>query len=152
MAEDVREAILVRLKALLAGLGGGIQVVRNEIVDDDGGEQGRKQRIVILEGDEATPEKESTNMPAHAPRTVYMHPQIMLCNFAGSAAVGAGLSAMRGKVIKAIATDEALIALTIKRQGGLYLGMESDLGFARAMNGEATLKFQFAYLLRPDQF
>lgn len=150
MAEDVREAILARLEVLLA-LTGVDQVARNELTSDDGVAVGKK-RIVILEGDETVSEQESGSKPANAPRTIYMHPQIMLQNFASSADVGSGLSTIRGQVIQAIATDDTLIQLTVKNQGGKYMGLESDLGFARAMNGEVSLKFQFCYELRPDQF
>lgn len=150
MAEDVREAILARLETLLGGLSGVDKIDRNAPLDDDAGSDTR--RIVILEGDEGIPETEPDNKPATAPRTIYMHPQVMLCNFASSADLGPNLSAMRGAVIKAIATDATLINLTVKGHGGKYLGLESDLMFARAMNGHVALKFQFAYTLRPDQF
>ena len=80
-----------------------------------------------------------------------MQPQILLSNFAGAADVGPGLSAIRAAVIKAIAFDSALIALTYDGSGGHYLGMQSDLAFAQAMAGEAALKFRFTYVLRPDQ-
>ena len=152
MAEDVREAILSRLVALLK-LPGVDVVGRNINLSDDAGfeTRNRKRIISILEGDEITSDQEPTTRPANTPQTVHMHPQIVLVNFAAVDQVGSGLSAMRGAVIKAIATDATLIGLTIKNRGGVYMGMESDLGFARAMLGNVALKFQFSYLLRPDQ-
>lgn len=151
MAEDVREAILSRLEVLLK-LPGVDQVVRNVDIADDAGADAGKRIISILEGDEVTSDQEPTNRPATTPQTVHMHPQILLTNFNTSEKVGPGLSAMRGAVIKAIATDSVLIAKTIKKRGGVYMGMESDLAFSRSMLGNVALKFQFTYLLRPDQF
>ena len=149
MAEDIREAILARLETLLGGMVGIDKVARNLPLDDDSGDI---RRIVILEGDEAAPEQEPNNKPATSVQTIYMHPQIELRNFAAPSDVGPNLSTMRGLVIKAIATDAELIGHTIKGLGGRYIGMESDLVFARAMSGTVALKFQFAYSLRPDQF
>jgi hypothetical protein len=149
MAEDIREAILARLAVVLGELVGIDSVKRNLSVDDDAGDS---RRIVILEGDEIPPEQEPNNKPATAPHTIYMHPQIELRNFADASDVGPNLSAMRGLVITAIATDATLTGYTVKGLGGRYIGMESDLMFARAMSGTVALKFQFAYTLRPDQF
>jgi hypothetical protein len=149
MAEDVREAILSRLETLLGGLMGLDKVERNIPLDDDSGDV---RRIVILEGDETIPDDQPTNRPGISPQTVYMHPQIELRNFAKASDVGPNLSVMRGLVIKAVTTDSALAELTVKGYGGRYIGMESDLVFARAMSGTIALKFQFAYVLRPDEF
>ena len=149
MAEDLREAILSRLEALMAFPG--VQVSRNVLVDDD--EDGAQPpRITILEGDELANENDPTTRPANAPRVVFMHPQILISVFAKSADLGTQLSTLRGKVMQAIATDDTLIGLTLNGRGGRYIGMESDLSFARAMSGKMAMKFQFVYVLRPDQF
>lgn len=145
---DIREAILARLAVLMGDVVSADTVSRNVLVDDDGS----KKRITIMEGDEIAAESDPVQRPPNAPRIVHMQPQLILSAQASSEDVGADLSAMRGQVIKLIAADAALIALTLNGRGGRYLGMESDLAFGRAMFGQMALKFDFAYLLRPDQF
>lgn len=146
---DTREMILSRLVALMQTLSGVDEVLRNQVVVDDTA----TRRIVVLEGDEIPADDEQPKRrPASAPRTIHMQPQILLSNFAGAGDVGPGLSAIRAAIIKAIAFDDQLIALTYDGSGGHYLGLSSDLAFAQAMVGEAALKFRFTYVLRPDQF
>jgi hypothetical protein len=148
---DTRELIMARLVTLLGTLAGVDEVLRNQIVLDD--EDGKTRRIIILEGDEtpADDEQGPKRRPAIAPRIIQMQPQILLSNFAGAGDVGSGLSAIRAAVIKAIAADAALIALTYDGTGGHYLGLSSDLAFAQAMSGETALKFRFTYVLRPAE-
>lgn len=148
---DTREAIMARLVALMGDITGVDEVARNVLMSDD--EEDRRKRIVVLEGDETIDEEDlarTGNRPATALTIMHMQPQIMLQNFAASSVVGSGLSAMRAAIIKKIATDSTLIALTVKGRGGIYLGMGSDLAFGREMAGETSLKFQFTYVLRPD--
>lgn len=145
---DVREALLARLVVLLGGLVGIDRVSRNVLVDDDN----NQHRITIMEGDEVAAETDPVNRPPTAPRVVHMQPQILISAQAKSTEVGSDLSTIRGKIIKAIAADSDLIALTLNGRGGRYVGMESDLAFARAMSGQMALKFEFTYVLRPDQF
>lgn len=150
MAEDVREAIMARLVVLMGTISGVDEVARNVLVLDD--EEGKTRRITILEGDEMSSDQEPVKRrPPNSPLVIHMHPQILLSNFADTSLVGSGLSAMRTAIIKKVAADTALTALTLDNLGGRYLGMESDLAFARAMAGETALKFQFTYVLRPDQ-
>lgn len=146
---DVREAILARLLVLMGGIAGIGEVSRNVLAGDDAA--GTPKQITVLEGDEIASEYDPAARPATAPRVVHMHPQILLSNFAGTADVGPGLSAMRAAIVKAIATDATLVGLTLNNRGGRYIGMESDLAFARAMLGQMAMKFEFTYVLRPDQ-
>lgn len=146
---DTRETIIARLLVLLAAIPGVDEVARNVIVADD--DTTRPKRITLLEGDEMAAEEDPVARPANAPRTIHMHPQILLSNFAVSKDVGTGLAAVRTSIIKSFALDSQLLALTLNNRGGRYLGMESDLVFAGAMLGQTSLKFQFTYVLRPDQ-
>jgi hypothetical protein len=145
---DAREAILSRLVALMATVVGVDSVSRNVIVDDDGS----AKRITVMEGDEIADDSDPVQRPPNAPRKIHMQPQLILSAQAKFADVGADLSILRGQAIKLIATDAQLIALTINGRSGRYIGMESDLAFGRAMFGQMALKFDFAYLLLPDQF
>lgn len=149
---DTREDIMSRLVAILKDIDGVDEVSRNVLVADDG--EDRRKRVTVLEGEEMIDEEDQArtgNRPANAPTTVHMQPQIELSNFATSDDVGLNLSRMRAAVIKKISADSALIAMTSKGRGGIYIGMASDLAFGREMSGQMTLKFQFTYLLRPDQ-
>lgn len=146
---DPREAVLSRLVALLGTIVGTSNVARNVLLTDDA--QGEFKQVTVLEGDEFASEDDAIARPPIAPRIVHMHPQILLQNVAGADAVGPGLSSLRASILKAIATDSQLIDLTHNSRGGRYIGMESDLAFSRAMVGQMALKFQFTYVLRPDQ-
>lgn len=149
MMADIREAILSRLVDLLKTTLG-VDVSRNMPFSDDA-EGAPSKRISVLEGSELSSEDDPIARPAATLRIIHMQPQILLQNFAAADEVGPGLSALRAAVVKAIATDSQLIALTHNSRGGRYIGMESDLAFAQAMSGLMALKFQFTYVLRPDQ-
>jgi hypothetical protein len=148
MAEDVREAILARLVVLMGSVVGTDSVSRNVIIDDDG----NAKRITVMEGEEIASDADPVNRPPTAPRIVHMQPQLILSAQANSAEVGSDLSNLRGHAIKLIASDTTLISLTLNGRSGRYIGMESDLAFGKAMFGQMALKFQFSYVMRPDQF
>lgn len=149
---DTREDIMSRLVTLMRTVSGVDEVARNVLMSDD--EEDNRRRITILEGDEMIDEEDqqrTRNRPADSPVIMHMQPLIELSNFASSADVGSELSIMRASVINKIATDNTLIGLTAKGRGGIYLGLASEIAFARKMAARLTMKFQFTYVLRPDQ-
>lgn len=148
MATDPRELILSRLVDVIAIAIGSDNVSRNDLYDDDATPTPR--RVSVLEGDEIAVEGESARR-AGAGRRIHMQPQVLLSNFDKADDVGAGLSEARAAIIKAIAADSQLIALTHNDTGGRYVGMESDLAFARDALGRMALKFQFTYALIPSE-
>jgi len=146
---DTRELIMARLVELMEGLSGVNEVVRDQLLTDDT----KANTISVFEGDELIDEQDQANTrnrPANTPVVMHMQPQIHLQKFASAATVGAGLSTMRAAVIKAIAADATLAGYTVKGRGGIYMGFESDLAFAREMLGQMALKFQFTYSLNPS--
>lgn len=145
---DTREDIMARIVVLMGGIVGVDQVSRNVLVGDDS----KQKRITILEGDEEAAESDPVNRPANAPRIVFMRPQILISAIASSDNIGSDLSTLRGKVMNALSTDTTLVGLTLNGRGARYVGMESDLAFAREMLGQMALKFELPYILRPDQF
>lgn len=145
---DIREAIMARIVELM-DLPGVNEVVRNQLYSDDT----KPSTISVFEGDELIDDADQAatrNRPANAPVVMHMQPQIHLQKFASAADVGSDLSTMRAAVIKAIAADATLAGYTVKGRGGIYLGFESDLAFAREMLGQMALKFQFTYSLNPS--
>ena len=148
---DPREAIISRLVDVIAETLGFENVSRNQLYGDDADENPAPQ-VSVLEGDE-TPAAEQmpNNIPASAAQLIHMQPQVLLSNFDTSADVGTGLSASRAAIIKAVVADSTLNGLTHKNTGGRYVGMESDLAFARDALGRMALKFQFTYVLLPSQ-
>jgi len=148
MANDPREAIMARLLIVIGQASGVSNVSRNQLYDDDAADTSK--RVTLLEGDEIAAEEENLSRPAGVGRLIQMHPHVELSNFNTADRVGAGLSAARAAIIKAVAADATLISLTHKNTGGRYVGMESDLGFAREMLGRMTPKFQFTYALIPS--
>jgi hypothetical protein len=148
---DTREDIMAQLVSVLEDIPGVSSVLRNQLMDDDT----TANAIVVLEGDEMIDDADQAatrNRPPNSPIMMHMQPQLYIRNFDKAATVGTGLSALRAAVIKAVTGDVTLAGLTVKGRGGIYLGMESDLAFAREMAGQMALKFQFTYVLRPDQF
>jgi len=149
MSEDVREAILARILVVLQGIPGETDVARNLIVNDDLS----PHRLVLLDGSEDCDSLADLNRPPLVQRITRMYPLVNVASMAKARDLGAGLSSRRGKIIKAIEGDSALIALTAKNDGGRYIGIDNAL-LAQGLLplGDMPMKFVFAYMLRPSQF
>lgn len=143
-----REPIMARLHVLMGTVESAQDVERNQTINDD--EESRARRITVMEGDEILAEQEPLKRrPATVPRVYYMDAQVELNTVAGADDIGTDLNTVLDEIVDKIATDAELTALTYDGTGGVYLGMESDLGAARAMAGTYALKFRFAYVRRP---
>lgn len=150
MAEDVREAILARMLAVLQGIPGEDDVARNSTVDDDGASL---QRISLLDGaEDIVPDEGLANRPALAQRLMRMYPLTLVGSAAKAKDVGSSISSRRAKIIQAIEGDSTLAGLTYKGKGGRYVGIENTLALGILTFDQAALKFEFTYLLRPSQF
>jgi len=149
MAEtDRREAILARLEVILAGVDGIKHAFRN--VPDV--PETKRPAAIVLDADEVADETgEGRNRFANlAPITAIMTPEIYF-KFGGSAEnVGPTLNALRIKAIKAILTDETLIAL-VKDNDIRYLGFATGFASGRSIEGEAGISFQFRYMVFPSK-
>ena len=148
MAEDVREAILARMLVVLNAIPGEGDVARNVTINDDGS----PQRLALLDGaEDLVPDEGLSNRPPLAPRIMKMYPLTLVGSSAKAKDVGSDTSTRRGRIIKAIEGDPTLIGLTYKGKGGRYVGIENSLALGILTLDQAAMKFEFTYVLRPDQ-
>jgi len=149
MAEDIREAILAQMLAVMQNITGETDVVRNQIVNDDGS----AHRLALLDGaEDLVPDDGLSNRPPLAPRIMKMYPLTLVGSSAKAKDIGADVSARRARIISAIEGDPTLIGLTYKGKGGRYVGIENTLALGILTVDQAALKFEFTYVLRPSQF
>jgi len=145
---DKREAILVRLVEIAAGLPGIRTAVRNQ---DEISERARPA-IVIFDADETADER--ANEQGHggrAPNIIEMSPETLILLGGTPESIGTALNEMRAKFVKAVLSDAQLAALTGTNGRVRYVGCSTHLGHGRSMEGSMGVHFAFAYVLRPDQ-
>lgn len=144
---DTRELILSRLVEVLQTVAGVLTVHRNkESLSDD-----RLPAILVFDADEAADEQDPKSRPSIAPRRVSMMPEVRIMIGAAPEAVGPALNAIRAATLKAILTDDALLALTADGIGARYEGCATQLKVGRTMQGDMLLGVRFAYYLKPGQ-
>jgi hypothetical protein len=149
MAEDIREAILARLLVVMQSIPGESDVARNKLLNDDGS----LQQLVLVDGEEVLFDDGGlSKRPKLSQRQMKMYPLAVVGSIAKSKDVGSDLSARRGKIIKAIEADAELALLTVKNEGGRYVGIDNNFAAAYLTLAQAPMRFEFTYLLRPSQF
>jgi hypothetical protein len=145
---DKREQILQRLLEVAASVPGVATVVRNQ----DEISEHRRPAIAVFDSDEAVDETaERHDHPGRAPNLVVMTPEVLILLGASPESVGTSLNAMRAKLVKAVLTDDQLIALAGTNGRVRYAGCSTHLGHGRSMEGFMGVQFNFAYVLRPEQ-
>lgn len=145
---DKREAILVRLLTIAAGLPGIKTAVRNQ---DEISERARPA-IVIFDADETADERASEQgHGGRAPNIIEMSPEALILLGGTPESIGTALNEMRAKFVKAVLFDAPLATLTGTNGGVRYVGCSTHLGHGRSMEGSMGVHFAFAYVLRPDQ-
>lgn len=143
---DKREAILQRLVEIAEALEGVATAVRNQ---DEISERSRPA-IAIFDADESAAEH-ATEHPGRAPNIVEMSPEVLILLGAKPETVGSALNALRTRLIKAVLTDQQLVALAGPNGDVRYAGCSTHLGHGRSMEGSMSVQFSFAYVLRPEQ-
>jgi hypothetical protein len=143
---DTREAILLRLVAIAATIPGIKEVFRNNIRPPEA----NLPAILVLDGDEAAAETDPNSHGSRGPRRMIMTPQLLIVLPEKASDVGSTLNAYRAKLIKAIATDVDLAALTINRLGGRLHSTQTSLAWGRSMLGEMGVAFAITYALDPN--
>ncbi len=146
---DIREAIMVRIAAVLDDLSGVQTVERNRIAFDDT----QLPAVGVLEGDEEVAPN-SLGRAARAsgrPYIVTATPQVFIRVGGPSADIGTDLNTLRAAIIKALLDDQQLNALAADDGGVQYAGMNSQLHAARSMIGATAMVFVIKYLLYPDR-
>ncbi len=145
---DKREQILARLVEVAAQVPGIVTVVRNQ---DEVSER-RRPAIAIFDADEALDERVEPNRHGgRAPDLVEMTPEVLIMLGANPESVGTALNVLRVKLIKAVLTDSALVAMFGPNGRARYTGCSTHLGHGRSMEGFMAVHFAFAYVLRPEQ-
>lgn len=145
---DTREAILQRLVAIAETFKTtGIKTVyRNNMRPPEP----NLPAILVLDGDEAAAEDDPNSRGSRGPRRMTMTPQLLIVLPETQKDVGTTLNAWRAKLIKAVATDDALMALTTNRVGGRLHSTQTSLAWGRSMLGEMGVAFAIPYYLDPS--
>jgi hypothetical protein len=145
---DTREAILQRLVAIAETFKTtrGIKAVyRNNMRPPEA----NLPAILILDGDEMGDENDPNSRGSRGPRRMTMTPQMLIVLPEKSEDVGTVLNGHRAALIKAIATDADLMALTTNRLGGRLHSTQTSLAWGRSMLGEMGVAFAIPYYLDP---
>lgn len=150
MATDRRELVLERL-VTIAGVTGIDEVKRNLPVDLAAGDiaLNSKNRVLIYDGDEEAKEDEPGARPSPQPRSVYMMPH-MVVQLARPSAVGTDLNTTVRLLKKAIESDATLKSYLMPH-GIRYLGMDTQLGWGRLIEGTAGVNYRFTYPQIPSE-
>lgn len=149
MTIDRRDQILDRLAAIAVAVPGVVTAGRNLIRQSDTA----LPSVSILEGDEEIVPN-FTDKPTYrpeAPMTVQMSPHAIILVKNDAADIGTQLNALRGALIKAVLTDDALKGLVRNRTGIRYHGLASALALGRQLSADMGLVFRFDYVLRVDE-
>lgn len=146
-ATDNREAIMARLVEIAGMVVPPANVARNTI---DIPESALPALLIFDADEEADTSAESRSRPASGPIVVTMSPEIYLRLEGDSGEIGATINEYRRKLLKAVLTDQTLVALC-KDRGLGYGGMATGFAAGRSMMAEAGFSFSFTYVIRPEQ-
>lgn len=145
---DKREAILVRLEELVAGVDGFTTTGRNhaDLEDTD------LPALVVIDGDEtaeATGEGDR-KQPGLRPRIMVMAPVITAVLIGKREAMGPQAADLRARLVSAITDDATLQGLCLNKRMS-YEGMKSmPSKGARGDIYAMSLVFTFTYVFRPQ--
>lgn len=144
---DVREEIVLRLKALLDEMVDDALLIRayrntSELPED------ARPAAVLFDGGEQTIDDGGKSRLGTAPKRVTLRPHILLCLAAGPETVGSELNVLRKTLIYAIQGDATLQALSLNSSGVSYEGCEAFVANGRMIEGTLVLHFAITYNLR----
>ncbi|RUW73684.1 hypothetical protein [Mesorhizobium sp. M2A.F.Ca.ET.067.02.1.1] len=146
--EDRREAILARLLELAKAVDDTVEARRNE-----SGLPDTQKYVVLFDGDEQAvgdiPGRRSATEPP--PQIMEMTPEVQFRLAKNAKDVGTALNALRIKLIAAVATDQALLDLTVRGNGIRVTGSATVAERGRSVEGGIGVAFTFAYVLRPNR-
>ena len=146
MAQDKREAILVRLEAVLTALAGdtGIKVWRDRAEF----ELNELPAYVLLDGTET---KAANSSDHRGPQIMLLQPQMFYVPVptenALNIGVGPDLSGMRVAMIRSVMQDGQIRDLLGDNGYVEYRGMETDMQTGAEVKGQFRMDFAFAYVL-----
>lgn len=148
MAEDRREAIMVRLTELAATVAGVVKVTRNKLhISEE-----QRPAVALFDADEEADEGDmGRGRPPHAPNLVTMTPEITLLLGAAPENVGSDLNAFRVAFLKTVLLDATLITICGDNGEIRYRGCATGLSQGRNMEAEMGLDISFRYPLFPTK-
>ena len=139
---DDREAILARLATVLESLPGVEHFSRNDLALPEDS----VPAILMLDGDE-TVKEDSYGRGSRLPGSVKiftLQPEVYILVGDDPSLVGPSLSQLRRRVVKAVLTDDELLALAVDKSVR-YEGMQTGMAMGRSLAGEAALNFSIDY-------
>jgi len=144
-----RELILARIFELLQTLTEFESAVRNRgLLDNDA-----RPAVVLLDGNEVTKTiAQGRGRQRMVPVLVTMSPQVIIelkVKKPLNEGIGTELNSLRGVVVRAIASDQALLALIGANGDMSYDGAETDLKYDEDMLGRISLNFSLTTILDP---
>lgn len=153
---DVREQILTQMATVVDGLSatvfGATTVFSTKARNRGELTSVARPALILLDGDETVDERTlPRGKGSTAARLTTMSPEIAIVlggREPQNVDVGEDLNAMRLTVVKAIATDETLLALVGVNGDIQYGGLVTDLGWHRSMEGIMVLSFMITYTFR----
>ncbi|KQU77704.1 hypothetical protein ASD12_18055 [Mesorhizobium sp. Root102] len=143
--EDRREDILARLLVVAGGIDPTLNPLRNETSIPDSA----MPAVVVLDGKELANPEDPFSHKADTKRRVAMMPEVQFRLASTAKNVGTDLNRMRRKLIDAVLTDTALLALTINGKSIRYDGSNTVTERGRSMEGGIGVGFTFTYALEP---
>lgn len=152
MAIDRREAILVRIEAVLETVDGLETVARNRgLLDNDD-----RPAAVLLDGDEQERNprvgRNVTGRQAMTPVMMTMRPQVFVVlknKKPANDGQGTLLNTVRTAIIQAIANDATLQTLVGSNGDMVYNGCETDMKSGAGLDGQARMDFSLTYPFDP---
>lgn len=151
---DVREAILARLLEVVNAPALGISYgQRNDL---NLSEQNLPAAIVLDGPEDVDSNALDRRLPNLASMLVHMEPGINIVLQDKVANVGTLLNEVRVKIVNAILSDTALIALTgvggNRSVGSMrYLGCAPAVAEGRMLQGQMVLRFRISYVFKPSE-
>jgi hypothetical protein len=142
---DVREDILVRLLAVVAGVPNIRTAVRNDvdIVED------KLPAITVFDGDEETNGAEDRSARlSNRPYVARMMPDIVVQELH---AAESELSTLRREIIRRVLNDAVLIEHVGSNGAIRYLGCQTDFGWLREKFNAMNVQFVFQYPLKIEE-
>lgn len=144
---DLREAILVRLLVVAGAVDTSLSIRRNETDVSDS----NLPAVILFDGEEVARDTDTQGRPADAPRIIDMTPEVQFRLAGKGPEVGTSLNLLRAKLIDAVLSDSALLALTVNNRSIRYQGSMTATERGRSMEGGIGVAFTFTYILKPGQ-
>lgn len=153
MSDDIREDILVRVLAIMQGITGIVNAVRNrQLLSTE-----ERPAMVLLDGVELPRLSVDTRriqgrMATMAPQIVQLRPELYILLKEGrpnQADIGPELDGYRIAFLKKMWADVTLATILGSNGSIVYNGCDTDLKSGSALSGQMRLDFIVNYVLRP---